>query len=172
VQSSKKDVVTSVDDHGGVGLVHGVLWWHGNSRGGGQLGFDLNFAKFRRDEGLFIGLFVLIPLEGFGSWCGLLLQGREVDEGRWAGVGRVLEETREARKPVCKEMMVTWAGWCWTARYERKKWKQDGLGFMWERGGLVGLGWLGGNLRIRAMAGIKNRKVFLIFESFTNCKSI
>jgi hypothetical protein len=55
--------------------------------GGGQLGFDLNFAKFRHDEGLFIGLFVLIPLEGFGSWCGLLLQGArwmKVDGLVWA----------------------------------------------------------------------------------------
>jgi hypothetical protein len=41
-----------------------------------------------------------------------------------------------------------------------------------EMGELAGLDWFGENLRIRPMAGIVNRKVFFIFESFTNCKSI
>jgi hypothetical protein len=52
-------------------------------------------------------------------------------------------------------------GWCWV-----------GAGLHTKKGRVGRAGWLKGNLRIQPMADIKNREVFLIFESFTNCKSI
>jgi hypothetical protein len=95
-----------------------------------------------------------------------------VDKHRWVGMGHALMETREAGRSGYREAIVTWAGQGYAVGKKEMETGRLGRHVGKGRVGWAGLGWLRENLRIRPMAGIRNRKVFLIFDSFTNSKSI